>query len=271
MQQNDLITPGTVWLVGAGPGDPDLLTRKAERLLRSADVVFHDALVGPAILSLARDGCEVISVGKRSGRHSKDQETINDLIVAAAKSGKRVVRLKGGDPSIFGRSAEEIDHCHRHGVAVRICPGITAASAAAASGLASLTLRGAARGLTFVTAHARAGGEDDLDWIARTCPTSTLAVYMGRAAAPEIARRLVAAGRSPDTPVMVAVNLSLPDERLIRGTLGALPFLTTMISDDDPTLLLIGEAVARENHYPAETQANALMQPNWDTAQKLES
>jgi uroporphyrin-III C-methyltransferase len=245
MQQNDLIAPGTVWLVGAGPGDPDLLTRKAERLLAAADLVFHDALVGPAILAMIRDDCEVITVGKRSGRHSKDQDTINDLIVAAAKSGKRVVRLKGGDPSIFGRSAEEIEHCRRHHVPVHICPGITTASAAAASGLASLTLRGTARGLTLVTAHLRAGDESGLDWTEQAGREGTLAIYMGRAAAPEIARRLIAAGRSPDTPVMVAVNVSLPSERLIHGKLAALPFLTAMISDDDPTLLLIGEAVAR--------------------------
>jgi len=245
MQQNDLIDPGTVWLVGAGPGDPDLLTRKAERLLAAADIVFHDALVGPAILSLVRDDCEIVSVGKRSGRHSKAQETINDLIVAAAKSGKRVVRLKGGDPSIFGRSAEEIEHCRQHRIQVQICPGVTTASAAAAGGLASLTLRGTARGLTFVTAHLRAEDETGLDWTEHAGREGTLAIYMGRAAAPEIARRLVAAGRSPDTPVMVAVNVSLPSERLIHGKLAALPFLTAMISDDDPTLLLIGEAVAR--------------------------
>ena len=239
---NALIAPGTVWLVGAGPGDPDLLTRKAEKLIAAAEIIFHDALVGPAILDLAAPAAEMVSVGKRSGRHSKDQRSINDLLLAAARDGKRVVRLKGGDPSIFGRSTEELDHLSAAGIAVRICPGITAASAAAASGLASLTLRGLARRLTFVTAHARAGEAIDLDWQALAAPDSTLAVYMGRAAAPEIVRNLLAAGRAPDTPVMIAVNVSLPTERLIRGTLAALPFLTATISDDDPTLLLIGEA-----------------------------
>jgi len=244
MPPADAITAGEVWLVGAGPGDPDLLTRKAERLLGSADIIFHDALVGPAILDLARRDAELVSVGKRSGRHSKDQGSINELLLTAARAGKRVVRLKGGDPSIFGRSAEELDHLAAHGVPVRICPGITAASAAAANGLASLTLRGLARRLTFVTAHARAGEAIRLDWAALATPDSTLAVYMGRAAAPEIARGLIAAGRAPDTPVMIAVNVSLPNERIIRGKLSALPFLTQAISDDDPTLLLIGEAVA---------------------------
>jgi uroporphyrin-III C-methyltransferase len=241
---------GMVWLVGAGPGDPDLLTRKAERLIRAADVIFYDALVGPGVLALARAGTSMISVGKRSGRHSKAQESINDLLLAAALSGRRVVRLKGGDPSIFGRSAEEMDHLAAHGVGCRICPGVTTASAAAAHGLASLTLRGAARGITFVTAHLRAGEPLKLDWPALARAEATLGIYMGRAAAPEIARQLIAAGRAPDTPVMVAVNVSLPDERLIRGTLATLGFLVQTISDDDPTLLLIGEAVAPRATVP---------------------
>lgn len=236
--------PGMVWLVGAGPGDPELLTRKAERLIQQADVIFYDALVGPGVLALAGRGTALVSVGKRSGRHSKAQGGINDLLLAAALDGKRVVRLKGGDPSIFGRSAEEIDHLAAAGVACRVCPGITSASAAAAQGQASLTLRGAARGITFVTAHVRAGEALNLDWQALAGSGATLGIYMGRAAAPGIARHLIAAGRSPDTPVMVAVNVSLPDERLIRGTLATLGFLVQAISDDDPTLLLIGEAVA---------------------------
>ncbi|TVV75118.1 uroporphyrinogen-III C-methyltransferase [Sphingomonas solaris] len=249
MRHHDLIAPGpiapgTVWLVGAGPGDPDLLTRRAERLIAAADILFFDALVGPGVLALAAPGTELVSVGKRSGRHSKPQEGINDLLLAAARAGKRVVRLKGGDPSIFGRSTEEIGHLAAHGIAVHVCPGITAASAAAASGAASLTLRGLARRLTFVTAHTRAGEPLDLDWTALAGADTTLAVYMGRAAAPEVARELVRAGRDPDTPVMIAVNVSLPEERVIRGRLAALPFLVQTISDDDPTLLLIGEALA---------------------------
>jgi uroporphyrin-III C-methyltransferase len=239
-------TPGSVWLVGAGPGDPDLLTRKAERLLRAADIVFYDALVGEGVLALAPQA-ELIGVGKRSGRHSKDQGTIDQLIVAAALAGQRVLRLKGGDPSIFGRSAEELTACAAHGVSVHICPGITAASAAAASGLASLTLRGEARQLTFLTAHVRGSEPLDLDWAKLGSSDATLAIYMGRAAAPEIARNLIAAGRDPATPVMVAVNVSRPDERLLRGRLDALSFLVRTIGQDDPTLLLIGEAVAPQS------------------------
>ncbi|MGZ0072132.1 uroporphyrinogen-III C-methyltransferase [Sphingobium limneticum] len=244
MQPNDLIAPGEVWLVGAGPGDPDLLTRKAEKLIGAADIVFYDALVGPGVLDMIAEGVERVSVGKRSGRHSKAQDSINDLLLAAAKVGKRVVRLKGGDPSIFGRSAEEMAHLASEGVRFRICPGITTASAAAASGGASLTLRGVARGLTLATAHLKAGEPLTLDWEALARPGGTLGIYMGRAAAGEIARSLIAAGRDPETPVMVAVNVSLPGERLIRGKLSALAFLMQTISDEDPTLLLIGEAVA---------------------------
>lgn len=144
---------------------------------------------------------------------------------------------------MFGRSAEEIAHLRGAGVAVHVCPGVTVASAAAASDGVSLTLRGLARTLTFVTAHARAGDRLDLDWAALAAPDATLAVYMGRAAAGEIARELIAAGRAPDTPVLIAVNVSLPGERLLRGRLSALSFLVETISDTDPTLLLIGEAV----------------------------
>jgi uroporphyrin-III C-methyltransferase len=236
--------PGSVWLVGAGPGDPELLTRKAERLIASAEVLFFDALVGGEVLALASADAELVSVGKRSGRHSLDQGAINDLLLAAARAGQRVVRLKGGDPSVFGRSAEEIAHLTGHGIAVHICPGITAASAAAASGLASLTLRGFARQLTFVTAHARQGEPLALDWRALASGQGTLAVYMGRAAAGDIARELIGAGLSSDTPVMIAVNVSLPSERLIRGRLSALAFLVEAISDDDPTMLLIGKAAS---------------------------
>ncbi|WP_395335851.1 uroporphyrinogen-III C-methyltransferase [Novosphingobium sp. BL-8H] len=252
-----LIQPGEVWLVGAGPGDPDLLTRKAERLIAAADVVFYDALVGPGVLDLIPAGVEQVGVGKRSGRHSKAQGSINDLLLEAARAGKRVVRLKGGDPSIFGRSGEEMDHLAAAGVPVRICPGVTTASAAAASGLASLTLRGVACGVTFVTAHLKAGEPLQLDWETLARPGSTLGVYMGRAAAGEISRSLIAAGHDPDTPVMIAVNVSLPDERLVRGKLSALAFLVATISDDDPTLLLIGEAVGTRRSAVAEQAAVA--------------
>lgn len=251
---------GSVWLVGAGPGDPDLLTRKAERLIAAADIVFHDALVGPGVLDLIPSTAERIGVGKRSGRHSKDQATIDAMIVQAARTGKRVVRLKGGDPAIFGRATEEVDACRAAGMPVNICPGITAASAAVASAGASLTLRGQARRLTFVTAHAKADAPLDLDWSTLADPDSTLAIYMGRAAAAEIAGRLIAAGRAPETPVLIVVNASLPEERTIRGRLSALAFLVETISDKDPTILMVGEAVRSRPPTPR-SGIDADMQP----------
>jgi len=240
----DLIAAGEVWLVGAGPGDPELLTRKAERLLGAASVVFHDALVGPGVLDLAAPGARLVYVGKRSGRHSKDQTTIDQLIVAAALAGERVVRLKGGDPAIFGRATEELDACRAAGVPVRICPGVTAASAAAASAGLSLTLRGMARKLTFVTAHARAGEQLELDWSALTDPDATLAIYMGKAAVTPLTANLMSAGLAEDTPVVIVENASLPSERIFRTRLSLLAFAARAVLGDGPALLLIGRAMA---------------------------
>ncbi len=234
---------GAVWLVGAGPGDPELLTRKAERLIQAASVIFHDALVGPAVLDLAPRGCRLVYVGKRSGRHSKDQKTIDALIVEAALAGERVVRLKGGDPSIFGRSTEELDACRQAGVRVRVCPGVTAASAAAAGLGASLTLRGLARKLTFVTAHARAGEELELDWERLADPEATFAVYMGKAAAPALSARLIEAGLPAQTPVALIENASLPEERHFHTRLDLLPLAARTALGGGPALLLIGAAM----------------------------
>ena len=235
---------GLVWVVGAGPGDPELLTRRAARLIGMATVVLHDALVGPGVLELAAANARLVHVGKRSGRHSKDQHTIDRLIVQAAQAGERVVRLKGGDPAIFGRLAEELDACHVAGVPVRICPGITAASAAAASLEVSLTLRGLARKLTFVTAHARAGEPLELDWGPLADPDATLAVYMGKAAAGEVSRQLTAAGLPGDTPVALVESASLPEERQFLTRLDLLPLVARTALGEGPALLLIGAALA---------------------------
>lgn len=242
----ELIEPGSVWLVGAGPGDPDLLTRKAAKLISAADIVLYDALVGDDVLDLIPAHVEQISVGKRSGRHSKDQNTICDLIVNAALAGKRVVRLKGGDPGIFGRASEELEACAANGIPVRICPGITAASAAAASAGISLTWRGRARKLTFVTAHARAGEPLDLDWAHLADPDATLAVYMGKAAAQDVSAQLVKAGLSPETPALIVENASLPNERIVQTRLDLLSIAVSSQVTSGPALLLIG-AVASSN------------------------
>ena len=235
---------GSVWLVGAGPGDPELLTRKAERLIGLASVVFHDALVGPGILDLADPAARLVYVGKRSGRHSKDQASIDQLIVTAALAGERVVRLKGGDPAIFGRATEELEACRAAKVPVRICPGVTAASAAAASLGLSLTLRGLARKLVFVTAHAKACEELDLDWSALADPQATLAIYMGKSAAALLTARLIAAGLPAATPVAMIENASLPAERQFRTRLDLLPLAARTALGDGPALLLIGAALA---------------------------
>jgi uroporphyrin-III C-methyltransferase len=237
------LQPGEVWLVGAGPGDPDLLTRKAERLLTEADIIFHDALVGPGVLALAGRGAELVNVGKRSGRHSKDQDSINDMIVAAALAGKRVVRLKGGDPSVFGRSGEEMDALHRAGVPYSVCPGITAASAASASARLSLSLRGLSRRVQFVTAHAQAGEALDLDWEGIADPKATTAFYMGRSAAGEISRSLMDAGISGATPVLIACDVSLPSENLVHTRLDLLPLVARSLATGQPMLIIVGEAV----------------------------
>lgn len=239
------ISAGDVWLVGAGPGDPDLLTRKAEKLMRAASVIFHDALVGPGVLDLVRGQVKLVSVGKRSGRHSKDQKTIDTLIVEAALAGERVVRLKGGDPSIFGRSTEELDACRAAGVPVRICPGVTAASAAAAGLGLSLTLRGMARRLTFVTAHTMKGQVVELDWAALADPEATLAIYMGKAAAPQVAAGLLEAGLAADTPVALVENASLDDESHFVTRLDLLPLAARTALANGPALILIGRALAR--------------------------
>lgn len=239
-----MIAPGEVWLVGAGPGDPELLTVKAARLIAAASVVFYDALVGPGVLDLIPEGVRRVPVGKRSGRHSKPQEAIDVLLVAAALEGERVVRLKGGDPAIFGRAGEELSACRAAGVLTRICPGVTAASAAAASLGTSLTLRGLARRLTFVTAHARGTEPLDLDWSVLADPAATLAIYMGKAAAPLVARELQRAGLAADTPVAMVENASLPEERIFTTCLELLPLAARTALGDGPALILVGAAMS---------------------------
>ncbi|WP_336980803.1 uroporphyrinogen-III C-methyltransferase [Altererythrobacter fulvus] len=246
---------GSVWLVGAGPGDPELLTKKAERLLGEASIVFYDALVGQGVLDLIPRHVRRVAVGKRSGRHSKDQKTIDALIVEAALAGEKVVRLKGGDPAIFARAAEEMAACRTHGIPVRICPGITAASAAAADLGISLTLRGMARKLVFVTAHARAGEALDLDWASLADPQATLVIYMGKAAAREVSAKLIAAGMPGDTPVTLVENASLPHGRSLSTRLDLLPLAARAGLGDGPALILVGKAVAGEGSLETVTQA----------------
>jgi uroporphyrin-III C-methyltransferase len=233
---------GAVWLIGAGPGDPELLTVKACRVLATADVVVHDGLVSPAILDLAPARARRISVAKRKSHHSYAQEDINRLLVALALEGLVVARLKGGDPFIFGRGGEEIAACRAAGVECHVVPGVTAALAAGAAAGAPLTHRGAAQTVTFVTGHATAGAEPDLDWPTLAAANQTVVIYMGLSKAALIANRLMSAGRAPSTPVLIVESVSLPFERRITTRLDGLAAAAAGLAG--PALLMVGEAMA---------------------------
>ncbi len=233
---------GAVWLVGAGPGDPELLTIKALKTLQIADVVVHDGLVSDEILALAPANARRISVAKRKSRHSYSQDEINRMLVAFAREGLKVVRLKGGDPFIFGRGGEELEACREAGVDCHVIPGVTAALAAGASAGAPLTHRGSAQAVTFVTGHAKEGGEPDLDWESLARANQTVVIYMGVSMAAPIAGRLIGAGRDGATPALVVENASRADERRILTTLAGLPEAAAALSG--PALLIVGEAMA---------------------------
>jgi uroporphyrin-III C-methyltransferase len=234
---------GVVWLVGAGPGDPELLTVKALKLLKAADVVVHDRLTPKPILDLAGADARLIDVGKRKSQHTLPQDDINRLLVALAREGLTVVRLKGGDPFMFGRGGEELAELSAAGVEAHVVPGVTAALAAAANAGAALTHRGLAQAVTFVTGHAAKGGEPDLDWVSLARPNQTVVVYMGVSTAATIAGRLIGAGRAASTPAMIVENASLPDERRILTTLGRLGEQAKGL--EGPALLIIGAVVAQ--------------------------
>lgn len=236
---------GRVVLVGAGPGDPDLLTVKARRLLEEADVVLFDTLVGPAVLALIGTRVERIHVGKKGYGHTRPQDDINAQMVALALAGHLVVRLKSGDPLIFGRAGEEIEACRRAGVQVEVVPGITSAQGAAARLCASLTHRKVARRLQYVTGHDMTGGiPEAIDWRAVADPQATTVVYMARRTMPALAARALAAGLDPATPAIVVINATRPDERMLRTTMAGIVAAMEATETTDPTLVLIGAAMA---------------------------
>lgn len=235
--------PGHVALVGAGPGAEDLLTLRAQRLLMEADVIVHDALVPEAVVAMGRRDAERIAAGKRKGCHSRTQGEINDLLVRLAREGRRVVRLKSGDPLIFGRAGEETAALREAGIAHEVVPGVTAALAAAADFELPLTLRGVASSIVFTTGHDLKGRALP-DWARLAIDGATVAVYMGRSTAAEVAGRLQEAGLSPDTAVAVAENASLGHRRLFHGTLADLPALQNRDDLTGPVLTVIGDAVA---------------------------
>jgi uroporphyrin-III C-methyltransferase len=238
---------GAVWLVGAGPGDPELLTLKALKILQIADVVVHDGLVSDEILELAPVQARRISVAKRKSRHSYSQDEINRMLTAFALDGLKVVRLKGGDPFIFGRGGEELEACRAAGVECHIVPGVTAALAASASAGAPLTHRGSAQAVTFITGHASpntkgGGAEPDLDWTSLAKANQTVVIYMGLSQAAPIAARLLAAGRAGSTPALIVENASRADESRVVTTLLGLAEAAASLSG--PALLIVGEAMA---------------------------
>ena len=228
---------GEVWLVGAGPGDPGLLTLRAVQALEQADLVLHDALPGRAVLKHVRRGAEVLAVGKRKGAAPVPQAKINQRLVAGALAGLRVVRLKGGDPFLFGRGGEEADACDAAGVTWRVVPGVSAGLAAPAAAGIALTRRGVASAVTFVTAHDEAGALPELDWAAMP---GTIALFMGLSRLDEVATRLLAGGRDPATPVAVIAGASLPGHAALRTTLGACTLAARRANLPTPALVVIG-------------------------------
>lgn len=233
------VANGRVHLVGAGPGDPDLLTVKALRLLGTADVVVHDRLVGPAVLDRIRRDAERIYVGKACGAHSVPQAEIGALLVRLARAGKTVVRLKGGDPFVFGRGGEESDDLRAAGIPFDVVPGITAATGCAAASGMPLTHRDHARALLVMTAHTR-GGRLDIDWEALLHPRQTIAVYMGVQSLSDLCAGLIARGMRADMPAAVIENGTLPGQRVLAGSIGSLPASAASARLTGPALLVIG-------------------------------
>ncbi len=235
-------TPAKVWLVGAGPGDPELLTLRAARLIGAARLIVHDGLVDLAILALAHPEARLISVAKARSRHTMSQAAINALLVREALAGTEVVRLKGGDPFIFGRGGEEAEACRAAGVPVEVVPGISAATGAAAAAQLPLTHRSSASIVSFVAGQCR--GLSDQDWTGLAGAGRTLVIYMGLATAGNIAEKLMADGLSPAVPVAVIENATRPAMRVLRAPLAGLAALVAEEKVASPALIVIGEVAA---------------------------
>jgi uroporphyrin-III C-methyltransferase len=245
MQANPA-SPGRVFLVGAGPGDPDLLTLRAARLLMNAALIVHDGLVDPAILAMAKPSARLISVAKSRARHTMKQEEINALLVREALAGHDVVRLKGGDPFVFGRGGEEAEACHAAGVPVEVVPGISSALGASAAAQIPLTHRDHASIVTFVAGQCK--GLTDQDWSGLAGKGRTLVIFMGIATAAQIAEKLMADGLAPDVPVAVIENATRSAMRVLRGPLAGLADLIADAKVQSPALIVIGHVTAEPDN-----------------------
>ncbi|MEC7819007.1 MAG: uroporphyrinogen-III C-methyltransferase [Pseudomonadota bacterium] len=237
--------PGTIYLVGAGPGDADLLTLRAARLIETADLIVHDGLVDASILALARSDARLVSVAKRRAHHTLPQDDINALLVREARAGRNVVRLKGGDPFVFGRGGEEMEAARAAGLPVAVVPGVSAANGAAAAAGIALTHRDASSIVSFVAGQCK--GLAEQDWAGLAGKGRTLVIYMGIKTAPQIAEKLMADGLAPDMPVAVIENGARPDMRVLRAPLAGLPDLVEREQVVSPALIVIGEVTARED------------------------
>ncbi len=254
---------GKVYLVGAGPGDPDLLTLKAARLLQQADVVVYDNLVSAGVISLIPGTVEKVYVGKQTNRHTLPQGEINLLLVKLAKDGKNVVRLKGGDPFIFGRGGEELEILADHGIAFEVVPGITAASGISCYAGIPLTHRDHAQTCLFTTGHLK-DGTLDLDWPTLSKPRQTLVIYMGLGALTEITQQLMQHGLPATTPVAIIEKGTTPAQRVVTGTLETLPGLVNNLGLQSPSLIIVGHVVElnkRLNWFVGAANAQLSQQP----------
>ncbi|HEY7807774.1 MAG TPA: uroporphyrinogen-III C-methyltransferase [Croceibacterium sp.] len=236
---------GTVYLVGAGPGDPELLTLRAVRLIERAELVVHDGLVDPAVLAMARRDAKLVSVAKSRARHTLPQGEINALLVREALAGRDVIRLKGGDPFVFGRGGEEAEACRAAGVRVEIVPGVTSALGAAAAAQIALTHRDAASVVSFVAGQCK--GLSEQNWAGLAGKGRTLVIYMGVKTAAQIAEKLMEDGLAPEMPLAVIENACRPDMRVLRAPLAGLPELVEQGRVRSPALIIIGEVTARED------------------------